>query len=61
MFLGNSQNIICNGNFSGFKTTGVYDHEKFVYASSNNSCWYNLNGGQFEVKNKITPPMGYSA
>ena len=56
----NSQNIICNGNFTGYVLNLNYDSEYYRMASSNYSCWYNKIGGQIEIKNKIYPPMGIS-
>ena len=56
-----SQNLICNGDFEGHNFKLSYWNEPYVYINSNNTCWFNKNGGQIEVKKKIKPPVGATA
>lgn len=41
-----SQNMICNGNFTGYVLSAVYFGEECQYFPSNYSCWFQKNGGQ---------------
>lgn len=56
-----SQDLICNGNFTGYVMSGRrYDGELCQLVPSNYSCWFDKNGGQIQIKEKLYPPMGYS-
>lgn len=42
-----SQDLICNGNFTGYVMGGgKYDGELCQYVASDNACWFDKNGGQ---------------
>lgn len=61
VYLINAENIICNGNFTGFNLTSYFDSENYQFLPSNYSCWYDQSGDSIEVKDKLYPPMGLSA
>lgn len=57
----NATNLICNGDFESYTVLLDYLGEKYQYQISNYSCWYNKNGGIFEVKRKLYPPVTNTA